>query len=64
MSNYCSGCGLSIPEPQSICSFCYGDPYYGSDGYLMDYLTFTEREKEQEWEEYCPQEETDNEPIF
>lgn len=45
MTNYCSGCGLAIPKPQHICSFCYGDPYYGSDGYLMDFLLSTQREE-------------------
>jgi hypothetical protein len=46
MCNYCSGCGLAIPESQTICSWCYGDPYYGSDGYLMDYITWTQREED------------------
>ena len=47
---WCSGCGSPIPEGQgSSCSMCYGDPYYGSDGYYMDMLEQEEKaHKEQE----------------
>ncbi|MDD4987010.1 MAG: hypothetical protein PHQ43_14820 [Dehalococcoidales bacterium] len=29
----CVMCGASIPEGQRVCSMCYGDIDYGSDGY-------------------------------
>lgn len=33
--NACRVCGIPIPDGQSgICSTCYGDPEWGSDGYL------------------------------
>ena len=38
MSNCCSMCGSSIPSGQNVCSMCYGDPYYGRDGYYLKYL--------------------------
>lgn len=34
----CSSCGSPVPDGQSICSMCYGDPYYGNDGYYLEYL--------------------------
>jgi hypothetical protein len=40
MSN-CSMCGIGIPDGQGVCSMCYGDPYFGVDGY---YLAEMERE--------------------
>ncbi len=43
---YCSSCGSPIPEGQrSSCSMCYGDPWYGRDGY---YLQMLEEQAEQE----------------
>ena len=36
MSN-CSCCGSSVPEGQSVCSMCYGDIGFGSDGYYRDW---------------------------
>lgn len=35
---YCVGCGSEIPEGQRVCSMCYGDPFYGNDGYYLDWL--------------------------
>jgi hypothetical protein len=36
---YCSSCGSPVPEGQrGICSMCYGDPYYGRDGYALKML--------------------------
>jgi len=44
----CSSCGNEIPEGQGkSCSMCYGDPYYGSDGY---YLRELEKEAECEYQ--------------
>jgi len=31
----CHDCGLPVPDGQTVCSRCYGDPYYGSDGYYL-----------------------------
>lgn len=43
---YCSSCGAPIPEGQgSSCSMCYGDPWYGKDGYALREL---ERQQEEE----------------
>lgn len=47
---YCSSCGIEIPDSQSTCSMCYGDPYHGSDGYYLDYLR--SQEEEEVYEEY------------
>lgn len=44
---YCSSCGLPVPDGQSVCSMCYGDPYYGKDGYYLDWLR-----KQEEYEDY------------
>ena len=45
MSN-CTMCGSSIPDNQKVCSMCYGDPYYGSDGYYLRWLEQQDREQE------------------
>lgn len=43
----CSGCGREIPEGQGrSCSMCYGDIFYGRDGYAREEW---ERQQE-EWE--------------
>lgn len=34
--NYCTSCGASVPNDQTLCSMCYGDPAYGSDYYYRD----------------------------
>lgn len=39
----CVMCSSSIPEGQSTCSMCYGDPEHGSDGYYR-----REQERQQE----------------
>ena len=36
--SYCTSCGASVPNGQRVCSMCYGDPDYGSDGYYRDYI--------------------------
>jgi len=33
--NTCTMCGVTIPEGQKVCSICYGDPFYGTDGLLL-----------------------------
>ena len=38
MSNNCHSCGVNVPEGQSNCSMCYGDPYYGRDGLYLKWL--------------------------
>lgn len=52
---HCVDCGSDIPEGQHTCSMCYGDPYYGSDGYYLDYLREIEqrRYEEDRYNEYC-----------
>jgi len=35
---FCQSCGLPIPEGQHVCSMCYGDPFYGRDGYYLEEL--------------------------
>jgi hypothetical protein len=42
----CSSCGSPVPDGQSICSMCYGDPAYGSDGYYEEWL----RERDHDYE--------------
>lgn len=41
MSGYCRSCGVPIPKGQTVCSMCYGDPFYGRDGYYLSYLEDT-----------------------
>ena len=49
---YCSSCGAPIPEGQgSSCSMCYGDPFYGRDGYALRYLEEQDRRHQQEEQE-------------
>lgn len=43
--NKCTMCGSPIPEPQKVCSMCYGDLDYGSDGYYREYMEELEREE-------------------
>ena len=47
---YCSSCGISIPDGQSVCSRCYGDPYYGSDGHYLQELEEQERQAQEQRE--------------
>lgn len=44
----CSCCGSEIPEGQNICSMCYGDVDYGSDGYYLEWLREQEQERQVE----------------
>jgi len=45
----CASCGAPIPKGQTICSMCYGDPFYGRDGYYLAYLQdLYERSAEEE----------------
>lgn len=52
---YCVDCGSEVPEGQRVCSMCYGDPYYGRDGYYLEWL-------EQQLEEPSPDPEGKAEP--
>lgn len=63
MGNNCSQCGVSIPAGQRFCSMCYGDPYYGRDGYYLKWLEDqAENEAQKQWEvENQPQQEEPNE---
>jgi len=49
----CSSCGSPIPDGQgSCCSMCYGDPYYGRDGYYLSWLESQQQaEIDRQWEE-------------
>jgi hypothetical protein len=42
-----------VPEGQDVCSMCYGDPYYGNDGYYLEWL------RQQEEQEIAPPEDSD-----
>lgn len=46
----CVNCGLPVPEGQKVCSMCYGDPDYGSDGYYRQELERQREEEEREEE--------------
>ena len=50
MSN-CSMCGAPVPSSQKVCSMCYGDPGYGTDGYYEEYVQEMERQSQIEPEE-------------
>lgn len=44
----CTSCGSPIPEGQGrSCSMCYGDPYWGKDGYYLEFLEQAEREHQE-----------------
>jgi hypothetical protein len=51
MTPRCSSCGREIPEGQGkSCSYCYGDPFYGKDGYLLEQMESDRRAQEEaEW---------------
>lgn len=58
---YCSSCGSPIPEGQgSSCSMCYGDPWYGRDGYALRML---EEQMQQEYEHQQRQEEMERRMV-
>ena len=41
----CTSCGLPVPDGQgACCSMCYGDPWYGNDGYYMEQLIEHQRQ--------------------
>lgn len=42
---HCTMCGSRVPDGQHVCSMCYGDPYYGNDGY---YLAWLEQQAQEE----------------
>ncbi len=50
MSN-CGMCGAPVPDSQKVCSMCYGDPAYGTDGYYEEYVQEMERQSQVEPEE-------------
>ena len=39
----CVCCGSNIPSDQRVCSMCYGDIDYGSDGYYRQWAEEQER---------------------
>lgn len=41
----CVQCGLPVPEPQRVCSMCYGDIDHGRDGYYREWAEGQLREK-------------------
>jgi len=43
----CGSCGIEVPEGQRHCSMCYGDPYYGSDGYYLAWLEDAYRQEQE-----------------
>lgn len=44
----CSQCSVQIPDGQSICSMCMGDPNHGSDNYYNDWIEEQQRNEENE----------------
>lgn len=58
MTNYCVSCGEPIPDGQRTCSVCYGDPYHGRDGYLLQMME--EDWQQQEYEQQRAEEEYRN----
>ncbi|HOT88652.1 MAG TPA: hypothetical protein PLC59_02655 [Bacteroidales bacterium] len=59
---YCTSCGLPIPDGQGrSCSMCYGDPWYGKDGYALRELEYRlEMEYMEEPEDYSSSEISDD----
>lgn len=49
--NACHRCGLNIPDAQEVCSMCYGDPFYGTDGYYLEYIQKMEQQESMRREE-------------
>lgn len=43
--NACSQCGSTIPDRQRVCSMCYGDPDYGTDGHYRRWMEEQERQR-------------------
>ena len=48
--SYCSSCGSKIPDGQRVCSMCYGDIDYGSDGYYRQWAEEEMRREEDQRE--------------
>lgn len=63
--NYCRVCGVPIPEGQTICSMCYGDPDHGRDGHYRQMLEdMAEKQQAREAEErYAERLEEENIPT-
>lgn len=61
MSNNCTMCGLSIPKNQKVCSMCYGDIDYGSDGYYREWAE-KQLESDIQREQEAEQDRGDNDP--
>ena len=52
MSKHCVCCGVPLPESHRYrtCSVCYGDPDWGTDGYLREMMETDQRlAAEEEW---------------
>ena len=41
-------CGSSIPDGQTVCSMCYGDIDYGTDGYYGEWAEKQMLQEEQD----------------
>ncbi len=54
---YCTQCGSPIPDSQRVCSMCYGDIEYGSDGYYREWAYYQQRAEEQKRQEEEQEEE-------
>ena len=55
MSDSCTMCGSSIPAGQGVCSMCYGDIDFGSDGYYREWAEKQAQEKQREEEPEPPE---------
>ena len=53
--NYCSCCGSPIPDNQRVCSMCYGDIGYVTDGYYEEWAR-NQMERESKYDEEYPDE--------
>ncbi len=62
MDNSCISCGSPLPEDQgsSICSMCYGDPYYGKDGYYLSWLEDAYNQQQEEARQEQEENQDDN----
>lgn len=55
---YCTSCGNPIPDGQGkSCSMCYGDLYWGKDGYYLDWLENMERQRQNERNDFSSDQE-------
>ena len=53
--NRCKQCGERIPDKQTVCSMCYGDISYGSDGYYRQWAENEQRRIDERQREECQQ---------